>query len=129
MHSNHLILCQPLLFLPSIFPIIRVFCTKLALFIRWAMYQGFSFRISSSKNYLCFIYFRIDWCDPFLPKGLSRVFSNETRFKSINSSVLSLLYDPTLNIHTCLVMCGKTIDLTTWPFVSKVMCLLFKYTV
>ena len=62
MPSNHLILCRPLLFLPSILPRIRVFCDESVLCIRW-MYRSFSFSISPSKEYSGLISFRIDWFD------------------------------------------------------------------
>ena len=75
--SNHLILCCPLLFLPSIFPCIRVFSNELALCIRWPKYWSFSFNISPSSEYSGLISFRIDWFD-LLAKELSRVFSNAT---------------------------------------------------
>ena len=61
MPSNHLILCHPLLLLPSIFPSIRVFSNELVLCVRWPKYWSFSFRISPSKEYLGLISFRIDW--------------------------------------------------------------------
>ena len=63
MPSNHLILCRPLLLLPSVFPSIRVFSSKLALHIRWPKYWKFSFSISPSKEYSGLISFRIDWID------------------------------------------------------------------
>ena len=63
MPSNHLILCRPLLFLPSIFPSIRVFSSESVLFIRWPKYWSFSFRISPSSEYSGLISFRIDWLD------------------------------------------------------------------
>ena len=72
--SNHLILCQPLFLLPSIFPSIRVFSSELALPIRWPKYWSFSFSTSSCNEYSQFISFRIDWFDPLAVKGLSRVF-------------------------------------------------------
>ena len=76
MPSNHLILCHPLLLLPSIFPSIRVFSNKLALCIRWPKYWSFSFNISSSNSGL--ISFRMDCWISLQSKGLSRVFSNTT---------------------------------------------------
>ena len=78
MASNHLILCHSLLFLPSIFPSIRVFSTELILHIRWPKYWSFSFKISPSNEYSGLISFRIDWIDLLQSKGLSRVFSNTT---------------------------------------------------
>ena len=78
MPSNHLILCHPLLLLPSIFTSIRVFSNELVLRIRWPKYWSFSFSISPSNECLGLISFRIDWLDLFVSKGLSRVFSNTT---------------------------------------------------
>ena len=78
MPSNHLILCCPLLFLPSIFPRIRVFSNESALCIRWLKYWSFSFSISPSNEYSGLISFRIDWLDLLAVQGLSRVFSNTT---------------------------------------------------
>ena len=67
--SNHLILCCPLLLLPSVFPSIRVFSNESALHIRWSRYRGFSFSISLSNEYLVLISFRIDWFDLFAVQG------------------------------------------------------------
>ena len=78
MPSNHLILCCPLLFLPSIFPIIRVFSNESALHIRWPKYWSFSFNISPSNEHPELISFRMDWLDLLAVKGLSRVFPNTT---------------------------------------------------
>ena len=69
MPSNHLILCHPLLLLPSIFPSIRVFSNELALHIRWAKYWSFSFNISPSKEYSGLISFRMDWFDLLAVQG------------------------------------------------------------
>ena len=99
MPSNHLILCHPLLLLPSIFPNVRVFSNKLALCIRWPKYWSFSFSISGSNEYSGLISFRIDWFDLLAVQGTQES-SPAPQFESINSSVLSLLYDPTLTfIH------------------------------
>ena len=78
MPSNHLILCCPLLLLPSIFPSIRVFSNESLLHIRWPKYWSFSFSISPSSEYSGLISFRIHWLISVLSKGLSRVFSNTT---------------------------------------------------
>ena len=78
MPSNHLILCHPLLLLPSVFPSIRVFSNESALCIRWPKYWSFSFSISPSNEYSGLISFRMDWLISLLSKGLSRVFSNTT---------------------------------------------------
>ena len=99
MPFNHLILCRPLLLLPSIFPSIRVFSNESALRIRWPKYWSFSFSISPSNEYSWLISFRIDWFDLFAVQGTLKS-SPALRFESINSLVLSLLYDPTLiSIH------------------------------
>ena len=79
--SNHLILCHPLLLLPSIFPSIRVFSNESALCIRWPKYWSFSFSISPSNEYSGLISFRMDWLDLLESKGLSRVFSKTTAQK------------------------------------------------
>ena len=112
MPSNHLILCLPLCLLPSIFPSIRVFSSESVLPIRWPKYWSFSFNINPSNEYSGLISFRMDWLISWQSKGLSRVFSNTTvqkhqyfsaptpQFKSINTSVLSFLYNPTFtSIH------------------------------
>ena len=78
MPSNHLILCRPLLLLPSIFPSIRVFSNESALRIRWPKYWSFSFSISPFNEHPGLISFRMDWLISLQSKGLSRVFSNIT---------------------------------------------------
>ena len=100
MPSNHLILCHPLLFLPSIFPSIRLFSNESALPIRWPKYWSLSFKISPSNEHPGLISSRMDWLDLLeQSKGCSRVFSNTTVPKH-NSSVLSFLHSPTLtSIH------------------------------
>ena len=95
MPSNQLILCRPLLLLPSIFPSIRVFSNELVLPIRWPKYWSFSFSISPSNDYSGLISFRINWFDLLAVHGLSRVFS-DTRVQSISSSALSLKFS-----HCC----------------------------
>ena len=99
MPSNHLILCRPLLLLPSILPSIRVFSTESTFCTRWPKFWRFSFSISPSNTYSGLISFMMDWLDPLQSKGLSRVFSNTT-LQNINTSVLSFLYSQTLtSIH------------------------------
>ena len=99
MPSNHLILCHPLLLLPSIFPSIRFFAKELVLCIRWPKYWSFSFSISPYNEYLGLISFRMDWLDLLAVQGTQES-SPTSQFKSINSSVLSFLYSPTLtSIH------------------------------
>ena len=95
----HLILCHPLLLLPSIFPRIRVFSNESVLCIRRPKYWSFSFSISPSNEHSGLISFGWTGWISLLPTGLSRVFSNTT-VQSINSSALSFLYSPTItSIH------------------------------
>ena len=120
MPSKQLILCHPLLLLPSIFPSIRVFSSGSVLYIRWPKYWSFSFSISPSNEYSGLFSFRIDWLDLLAVQGLSRVFSNTTKASIVQCSAffrvqLSYPYMTT----------GKIIAFTRWTFVSKVMCLLF----
>ena len=104
MIPNHLILCHSLLLLLSIFPSIRVFSNELALYIRWLKYWSFSFSISTFSEYSGLISFSIDWFDLLAPsKELSLLLPRNSQessplpqSESISSSVLSLLYDPTL---------------------------------
>ena len=96
MLSNHLLLCCPLL-LPSIFPSIRAFSSELALCIRWPKYWRFSFSISPSNEYSGLISFRIDWFDLLAIQGTLRSLLQH-QFENMNSSVLSLLYDPTISL-------------------------------
>ena len=99
MPSNHLILCYPLLLLPSIFPNIRVFSNELALSITWPKYWSFSFNISPSIEHPGLISFRMNWLDLLALQGTLKS-SPVSQFKSINSSALSFLYGPTLtSIH------------------------------
>ena len=94
MPSNHLILCCPLLLLPSIFPSVRVFSNESVLGIRWPEYWSFTFSISPSN----LISFRMDWFDLLAVQGTLK--SPTPQFKSINSSALSFLHSPTLTfIH------------------------------
>ena len=95
MPSSHLILCCPLLLLPSIFPSIRVFSSESALRMRWPNYWSFSFNISPSNEHSGLISFRVDWLDPLAVQRTLKSLLN-TKFKSTNSSVLSFLYSPTL---------------------------------
>ena len=95
MPSNHLILCCPLLLLPSIFPSIRVFSTESVLCIRWPKYWSFSFSISPSNKYSGLISFRIDWLDLLAVQEIQES-SPAPQFKSIKSLVLSFLNGPTL---------------------------------
>ena len=120
MPSNHLVLCRALLLLPSIFPRIRVFSNELALCMSWPNYCSFSFSISPSYEYSGLISFRINWFDLLAVQGTLKCLLQQ--FKSINSSSLSFLYSPTS--QPCMTP-GKTIALTWWTFVGKVIPLLF----
>ena len=101
MPSNHLILCCPLLLLPSIFPSIRGFSKELALHIRWPRYWSLGFSISPSKEYSALLSFTIDWFDLSVVQGtLSWESSPTPQFKRISFSALSFLYSPPLtSIH------------------------------
>ena len=121
MPSNHLILCQPLLLLPSIFPSIRVFSNELALRIRWPKYWSFSYNISPSNEHSGLISFRMDWLDLLAVQGTLKSFVQH------HSSKISILWCSTFFIvqlsHPYMTT-GKTIALTRWTFVGKVMSLL-----
>ena len=121
--SNHLILCRPLLFLPSIFPSIRVFSNELALCIRWPKYWSFSFSISPSNAYSGLISFRMDWLDFLAVQG---TFNSLLQRHSSKASILqhSAFFMVQL-LHPYMTI-GKTIALTRWSFVGKVVSLLFK---
>ena len=120
MPSNHLILCRPLLLLPSIFPSIRVFSNESAPHIRWPKYWSFSF--SPSDEDLGLISFKMDWFDLLSVQGTLKKSSPAPQFKSIDSLMLSLL---TVQLSHPYMTTGKTTALTTSTFVSKVMSLLF----
>ena len=100
MPSNHLILCHPLLLLPSAFPSLRVFSNESVLHIRWPKYWSFCFSISPSNEYSGLISFRMDWLD-LLALRDSQDSSPTPHFKSINSLVLSFLYSPALHAVVC----------------------------
>ena len=98
MPSSHLILCRPLLLLPPIPPSIRVFCNESTLRVRWPKYWSFSFSVSPSNEHPGLISLRKDWLDLLAIQG--NLESSTPQFKSINSSVLSFLYSPSLtSIH------------------------------
>ena len=100
MPSNHLILCCPLLLLPSIFLSIRVFSSESVLHMRWPKYWSFSFSISPCSEYSELISFRIDWFDLLTARETLKSLLLTPQFKSINFSALSFLYSPTLtSIH------------------------------
>ena len=107
MPSNHLILCHPLLLLPSIFPNIRVFYNEAVLRIRWP--KDWSFRVSPSNEYSELISFRIDWFDLLAVQETLKSLLQHHSLKSINSLVLSFLYSPTL-ISICDYWKNHSID-------------------
>ena len=121
MPSNHLILRRPLLLL-SIFPSIRVFSNESALRIRWPKYWSFSFSISPSNKYLGLISFRIHWFDLLAVQGTLKSLLQH------HSSKASILWHSAfliVQLSHPYITTGKTIDLTRWTFVGKVMSLLF----
>ena len=121
MPSNHLILCCPLLLLSSIFPTIRVFSNESVLHIRWPKYWSFSFSISPSNEYSGLIFFRIDWLDLLAVQGTLKSLQHHSSKASILQR--SAFFIVQLS-HPCMIT-GKTIALTRWTFVGKVMSLLF----
>ena len=119
--SNHLILCCPLL-PPSIFPSIRVFSNESVLHIRWPKYWSFSFSISPSNEYSGPISFRMDWLDLLAVQGTLK---SLLQHHSSKASVLKCLALFIVQLSHPYMTTGKTIALTRWTFVSKVMSLLF----
>ena len=97
MSSNHLILCHPLLLLSSNFPSSRFFRNESVLCIRWPKHWNFSFRNSLSNEYSGLISFRMVWLALLAVQGIFKNLLQQPQFKSINSSLLSFLYSPTLN--------------------------------
>ena len=123
MLSNHLILCHSLLLLPSVFPSIRVFSNESGLHVRWSKCWSFSFNNSPSNDYSGLISFRIDWFDllavQWTLKSLLQHHSSKAPFLWCSASFMVQLS------HRYMTTGKKTIALTTWTFVSKVMSLLF----
>ena len=122
MPSNHLILCRPLLLLPSMFPSIRVISNESALHIRWPKYWSFSFSISPSKQYLRLISFRMDWLDLLAVQGTLK---SHLQHHSSKASVLGCSAFFIVQLSHPYMTTGKTIALTRRTFVGKVMSLLF----
>ena len=122
MPSNHLILCRPLLFLPSIFPSIRVFSKESVLCIRWPKYWSFSFSISPSNEYSGLIFFRVDWLDLLAVQGTLKSLLQHHISKA---SVLRHSAFFIVRLSHPYVTTGKSIALTRRTFVGKVMSLLF----
>ena len=122
MPSNDLILCCPLLFLPSIFPSTRVFSNELALHIRWPKDWSFSFIISPSNEHPGLIFFRMDLLDVLAVQGTLR---SLLQHHSSNTSILRCLAFFIVQLSHPYMTTGKTIALTRQTFVGKVMSLLF----
>ena len=120
--SNHLILCRPLLLLPSIFPSIRIFSNDSALRIRWPKYWSFSFNISPSNEHPGLISFRMDWLDLLVVQGTLK---SLLQHHSSKASILLCSAFFTVQLSQPYMTTGKTIALTRRTFVGKVMSLLF----
>ena len=122
MPSNHLILCRPLLLLPSIFPSIRVFSNESVLHIRWTKYWSFGFRISPSKEYSGLISFRMDWLDLLAVQGTLK---SLLQHHSSKASILRHSAFFMVQFSHPYITNGKTTASTRKTFVGKVMSLLF----
>ena len=118
MPSNHLILCRPLLLLPSIFPSIRVFSNESALCIRWPKYWSFSFNTSPSNEHPGLISFRMDWLDLLAVQGTLK---GLLQHHSSKASIFQQSAFFTVQHSHPYMTTGKTIALITWTFVGKVM--------
>ena len=122
MPSNHIIFCRPLLLPPSIFPSIRVFSSESVLRIRWPKYWSFSFSISPSNEYSGLISIRIDWMYLLAVQG---PLHSLLQHHSSKTSILQCSAFFTVQLSHPYMTTGKTIALTRWTFVDKVMSLLF----
>ena len=120
--SNHLILCRPLLLLPSIFPSIRVFLNDSVLHIRGPKYWSFSFSISPSNEHSGLTFFRIDWFDLLAVQDTLKTFLQHHNSKA---SVLQHSAFFIVQLSHPYMTTGKIITLTGWTFVGKVLSLLF----
>ena len=121
MPSNHLILCHPLLLHPSIFPSIRVFSNESVLCIRWPKYWTFSFSISPSNEYSGLISLRMDWLNLLAVQG---TLNSLLQHYSLKASILRYSAFFTVQLSHPYMTTGKTIALTRWTIVGKVMSLL-----
>ena len=122
MPSSHLILCRPLLLLPPIPPCIRVFSNESTLRVRWPKYWSFSFSISPSKEHPGLISFRMDWLDLLAVQG---TLESLLQHHSSKASILQCSALFTVQLSHPYMTTGKTIALTRWTFVGKVISLLF----
>ena len=119
MPSNHLILCHPLLLLPSTFACIRVFSNESVLRIRWPKYWSFSFNISPSNGYSGLISFRIDWLDFLAVQGTLK---SLLQHHSSKASILWCSAFFMVQLSHPYMTTGKTIALTRWTFVQTYLC-------
>ena len=117
MPSDHLILCRPLLFTPSIFPSIRVFSNESVLHIRGPKYWSFNFNVSPSNEYSGLISFRIDWLDLLAVQGTLK---SLLQHRSLKASILQRSAFFLVQLSHPYMTTGKTIALTIWTLVSKV---------
>ena len=124
MPSNHLILCCPLLLLPSIFPSIRVFSNESALLIRWPKYWSFSFNISPTNEHPGLISLRMDWLDLLAVQGTLKSLLQHQGIKHSKASIHRRSAFIIIQLSHPYMTTGKTIALTKWTFVGKVMSLL-----
>ena len=122
MPSSHLILCRPLLLLPPIPPSIKVFSNESALHIRWPKYWSFSFSISPSNEHPGLVSFRMDWLDVLAVQGTLK---SLLQHHSSKASILWCSAFFAVQLSHPYMTTGKTIALTRWTFVGKVMSLLF----
>ena len=122
MPSNHLILCRPLLLQPSIFPSIRIFSNESVLHIRWPKDWSFSFSISPSNEYSGLISFRISWFDLL---AVQRTLKSILQHHSSKASILQYSAFFIVKLSHPYMTTRKTIPLTSWTFVRKVMSLVF----
>ena len=119
---NHLILCCPLLLLPSIFPSIRIFSNESGRHIKWPKYWSFSFSISASNEYSGLISFRMDWLDLLAVQGTLK-----SLLQHLSSKASILLHSAFFIVQLSYpyITIGKTIALTRWTFIGKVISLLY----
>ena len=129
MPSNHLILCRPLLLLPSVFPSIKVFSNESVLRIRWPKYWSFSFSISPSKEYSGLISFRMDWLDLLAVQGtvksLLQHYSSKTSILRCSAFFIVKVSHPYMTTGKTIALTRQIFALTRQTFAGKVISLLF----
>ena len=121
MPSNHLVLCHPLLLLPSVFPSIKVFSTESVLRIRWPKYWSFTFSVSPYNEYSGLISFRMDWLGLLAVQGTLRSLLQHHSSKASNLWCSAFFIVQLSHLY---MITGKTIALTKWTFVAKVISVL-----